>query len=194
MGFPRLKITTNVWAGTFLDRAQMGFGRQRPPPDIAGSAFVRSKKPPLHGLPNAPQSSTALTRRSWGFSAAACRCFLPMPPFKISTCSTLAEEDACRRANGKRFNWDLRSAFGFWNFLFIFMRGITGVLLVFPQPFQDFAAHFTPINQPFRRRQPVALGDKILRWPTYLHFGNWCLWSCLPRAESCGGTACLSRQ
>ena len=76
------------------------------------------------------------------------------------------------RANWKRFNWDLHSAFGFWSFLFIFMWGITGVLLVFPQPFQDFVAHFTPINQPFRRRQPVAIGDKILRWPAYLHFGN----------------------
>jgi uncharacterized iron-regulated membrane protein len=76
------------------------------------------------------------------------------------------------RANWKRFNWDLHSAFGFWTFLFIFMWGITGVLLVFPQPFQNFVARFTPINQPFRRRQPVAIGDKILRWPAYLHFGN----------------------
>jgi uncharacterized iron-regulated membrane protein len=76
------------------------------------------------------------------------------------------------QANWKRFNWDLHSALGAWTFLFIFMWGITGVVLVFPQPFQDLVGHFTPINQPFRRRQPVALGDKILRWPAYLHFGN----------------------
>ncbi|PWT99115.1 MAG: hypothetical protein C5B51_27860 [Terriglobia bacterium] len=76
------------------------------------------------------------------------------------------------RANWKRFNWDLHSAAGFWTFLFIFMWGITGVLLIFPQPFQNLVGHFTPINQPFRRRQPVAIGDKILRWPAYLHFGN----------------------
>jgi len=77
-----------------------------------------------------------------------------------------------RRANWKRFNWDLHSAFGAWTFLFIFMWGITGVVLVFPIPFQNLVAHFTPINQPFYRRQPVAIGDKILRWPAYLHFGN----------------------
>ena len=76
------------------------------------------------------------------------------------------------RANSKRLNWDLHSAFGIWTFLFVFMWGITGVLLVFPQPFQDLVGRFTPINQPFRRRQPVAIGDKILRWPAYLHFGN----------------------
>jgi len=76
------------------------------------------------------------------------------------------------RTNWKRLNWELHSALGAWTFLFIFMWGITGVLLVFPQPFQDLVGHFTPINQPFRRRQPVAIGDKILRWPAYLHFGN----------------------
>jgi uncharacterized iron-regulated membrane protein len=76
------------------------------------------------------------------------------------------------QAKWKRLNWDLHSAFGIWTFLFVFMWGITGVLLVFPQPFQDLVGHFTPINQPFRRRQPVAIGDKILRWPAYLHFGN----------------------
>ncbi len=75
-------------------------------------------------------------------------------------------------ANWKRLNWDLHSALGIWTFLFIFMWGITGVLLVFPQPFQNFVGSLTPINQPFRKRQPVAIGDKILRWPAYLHFGN----------------------
>jgi uncharacterized iron-regulated membrane protein len=77
-----------------------------------------------------------------------------------------------RRGTWKRINWDLHSALGAWTFLFIFMWGITGVLLVFPQPFQALVGHFTPINQPFRRRQPVAIGDKILRWPAWLHFGN----------------------
>ena len=77
-----------------------------------------------------------------------------------------------RHGTWKRINWDLHSALGAWTFLFIFMWGITGVLLVFPQPFQTLVGHFTPINQPFRRRQPVAIGDKILRWPAWLHFGN----------------------
>lgn len=76
------------------------------------------------------------------------------------------------RANWKRWNWDLHSAMGAWTFLFILMWGVTGMLLVFPRPYQDLVARFTPINQPFRHRQPVAIGDKILRWPAYLHFGN----------------------
>jgi uncharacterized iron-regulated membrane protein len=76
------------------------------------------------------------------------------------------------RANWKRLNWDLHSAAGIWMFLFIFMWGITGVLLVFPQPYQNLVAHFTLINQPFRRGRPMAIGDQILRWPAWVHFGN----------------------
>jgi len=80
------------------------------------------------------------------------------------------------RANWKRFNWDLHSAIGFWGFLFVFMWGITGVLLVFPQPYQEFVGRFVAINQPRRRGQPMALGDQILRWPAWLHFGNHWGW------------------
>jgi uncharacterized iron-regulated membrane protein len=76
------------------------------------------------------------------------------------------------RANWKRLNWDLHSAFGIWMFLFVFMWGVTGVLLVFPQPYQNFVGRFTPINQPFRRGGPMAIGDQILRWPAWVHFGN----------------------
>jgi uncharacterized iron-regulated membrane protein len=76
------------------------------------------------------------------------------------------------RANWKRLNWDLHSAAGIWMFLFVFMWGITGVLLVFPQPYQNLVARFTPINQPFRRGGPMAIGDQILRWPAWVHFGN----------------------
>jgi len=61
---------------------------------------------------------------------------------------------------------------GIWVFLFVFMWGITGVLLVFPLPYQDLVARFTPINQPFRRGGPMAIGDQILRWPAWVHFGN----------------------
>jgi uncharacterized iron-regulated membrane protein len=75
-------------------------------------------------------------------------------------------------ANWKRFNWDLHSAAGIWSLLFVFMWGVTGMLLVFPQPFQELVGRFTPINQPFRRGGPMALGDQILRWPAWLHFGN----------------------
>jgi uncharacterized iron-regulated membrane protein len=76
------------------------------------------------------------------------------------------------RANWKRLNWDLHSALGIWMFLFVFMWGLTGVLLVFPQPYQSLVARFTPINRPFRRGGPMAIGDQILRWPAWIHFGN----------------------
>ena len=72
----------------------------------------------------------------------------------------------------KRFNWDLHSAAGIWSLLFVFMWGVTGMLLVFPQPYQDLVGRFTPINQPFRRGGPMAIGDQILRWPAWLHVGN----------------------
>jgi len=77
-----------------------------------------------------------------------------------------------RRANWKRLNWDLHSATGAWLFLFVFMWAITGIVLVFPQPYQALIGRFTPINQPFRRGGPMAIGDQILRWPAWVHFGN----------------------
>ncbi|HLI84657.1 MAG TPA: PepSY-associated TM helix domain-containing protein [Bryobacteraceae bacterium] len=80
------------------------------------------------------------------------------------------------RANWKRLNWDLHSAVGVWMFPFVFMWGLTGVLLVFPRPYQNLVARFTPINQPFRRGRPMAIGDRILRWPAWLHFGNHWGW------------------
>jgi uncharacterized iron-regulated membrane protein len=80
------------------------------------------------------------------------------------------------RANWKRLNWDLHSAIGLWCFLFVFMWGITGVLLVFPKPYQELVGHFLPIDQPRRRGRPMALGDQILRWPAWLHFGNHWGW------------------
>lgn len=79
-------------------------------------------------------------------------------------------------ANWKRFNWDLHSAVGIWMFLFVFMWGVTGVLLVFPRPYQDLVGRLTPINQPFRRGRPMAIGDQILRWPAWIHFGNHWGW------------------
>ena len=39
------------------------------------------------------------------------------------------------RANWRRLNWSLHSAFGFWTLLFIFMWGVTGIYLAFPEPF-----------------------------------------------------------
>src|SRR4051812_49014514 len=39
------------------------------------------------------------------------------------------------RAKWKRLNWELHSSIGFWTFSIVFMWSITGVFLVFPNPF-----------------------------------------------------------
>jgi uncharacterized iron-regulated membrane protein len=102
-----------------------------------------------------------------------------------------------RGVNWKRLNWDLHSALGFWTFAFVFMWAITGVYVVFPAPFQKAVDRFAPLDQlrlepapramlengaklvqvaqrPRRRRG--SLGDEIVRWFTYLHFGNFGNW------------------
>lgn len=50
------------------------------------------------------------------------------------------------RANWKRLNWDLHSAAGFWTFAVVFMWAVTGIYLVFPEPFQRAVNHFAPLD------------------------------------------------
>src|SRR5262249_3007411 len=102
-----------------------------------------------------------------------------------------------------RINFDLHSAVGFWTFAFVFMWGVTGVYVVWPAPFQKAINRLYPLDfyrlptasapapqvkfvnvpdqqtppaPPPRRRRPpphYSTGDKIVRWFTYLHFGNF---------------------
>jgi len=73
------------------------------------------------------------------------------------------------RANWKRLNWSLHSALGFWFFAFIFLWGITGMYLSFPQV---FAAGFDFL-EPFDASNPVErVVDRIQYWLAYLHFGR----------------------
>jgi uncharacterized iron-regulated membrane protein len=106
-------------------------------------------------------------------------------------------------SNWKRLNWDLHSAIGFWSLSFVFMWGFTGIYVVFPTPFQRAIDHVAPLDRyrlverdepslqkdsavrfvlvageappPRPRRAPVhySFGDQIVRWFTYLHFGNF---------------------
>ena len=108
------------------------------------------------------------------------------------------------KANWKRLNWDLHSAAGFWTLAFVFMWGFTGVYVVFPMPFQRAIDRFAPLEQyrleplaqssltgdatfvrvadegerPRRVRPPrhFSRGDNIIRWFTWLHFGNFAGW------------------
>ena len=78
------------------------------------------------------------------------------------------------RANWRRLTWSLHSAFGFWTLLFIFMWGCTGIYLAFPEPFAavvDYLEPFDPEN--FDPR----VGDRVLYWFAYLHFGRFGGWS-----------------
>jgi uncharacterized iron-regulated membrane protein len=107
-------------------------------------------------------------------------------------------------SNWKRLNWDLHSAVGFWTLAFVFMWGFTGVYVVWPTPFQRAIDRFAPLEQyrleplaqssltgdavfvrvadegaPPRRVRPprhFSRGDNIIRWFTWLHFGNFAGW------------------
>jgi len=109
------------------------------------------------------------------------------------------------RGNWKRLNWDLHSVIGLWMFAFVFIWGVTGVYLVFPNPFQVVVDRVSPLKlyklqssvdapsgkllipvedavkatpRARRRRPPIerSAGDIFLRWFYYLHFGNFGDW------------------
>jgi uncharacterized iron-regulated membrane protein len=104
-----------------------------------------------------------------------------------------------RESNWKRLNWSLHSAVGIWTLAFVLVWGITGIFVVFPTPFEKTINFFSPLafyrldgppaakmrvaqpansaaaSKSLRGLPPVerSLGDKILRWFYYLHFGNF---------------------
>jgi uncharacterized iron-regulated membrane protein len=67
----------------------------------------------------------------------------------------------------KGFNWDLHSAMGFWLFLFMLVWGVSGIYLGIPEP---FAYTVDAISRPDTTDR---LGDTVLLWLTWLHFGRW---------------------
>jgi uncharacterized iron-regulated membrane protein len=92
------------------------------------------------------------------------------------------------RANWKRFNWNLHSAIGFWSFLLILMWALSGVYLVFPEPFTAVVDYFEPPqsieSDEFEfppqavadSELPERVGDAALRWLSRLHFGRYYGW------------------
>lgn len=106
-----------------------------------------------------------------------------------------------RNSNWKRFNWELHSVIGIWTLPILFMFGLVGVYASFPEPFQIFVNKFAPLKVyqlepdasvvanpavipvdaaaiPPRRftRPKMSTGDTIIRWFSYLHFGNFGGW------------------
>jgi len=104
-----------------------------------------------------------------------------------------------RGSTWKRFNWDLHSVVGFWLLPLMLMFGIVGIYAGFPRPFQAAINKIAPLEYyrplpeasiapapgfvlvdapsagpPVRPR--LSAGDKIVRWFSYLHFGNFGGW------------------
>ena len=78
-----------------------------------------------------------------------------------------------RQANWRRFNWTLHSAFGFWTLVFIFMWGVTGIYLSFPEPFMALVDYLEPFDE---TNFDLRVRDTVLYWFAYLHFGRFAGW------------------
>jgi len=109
-----------------------------------------------------------------------------------------------RSSTWKRFNWELHSVVGIWTLPIVLLFGFVGVYAGFPEHFQAWvnkiapldvyrpipdaalhpAAPFIPVSTPIPLNTPVrpryrpkySTGDKIIRWFSYLHFGNFGGW------------------
>ena len=74
-----------------------------------------------------------------------------------------------RKADWKRFNWSLHSAFGFWVWPFLIMWALTGAYLSFPAFFIAIVDYL----EPFDWDNPVErVGDRVMYWLAFLHFGR----------------------
>jgi uncharacterized iron-regulated membrane protein len=74
------------------------------------------------------------------------------------------------RTSWNRFTWHLHSALGFWSLAFLIMWGVTGAYLSYPDPFNATVEYLQPLDE----ANPVdRLGDTILYWFAYLHFGRF---------------------
>jgi uncharacterized iron-regulated membrane protein len=74
------------------------------------------------------------------------------------------------RSNWKRINWSLHSAVGFWTLLVVFMWGVSGIYLIFPEPFAIGADFIEPFDDASFELRTV---DEILAWLARLHFGRF---------------------
>lgn len=73
------------------------------------------------------------------------------------------------KANPRRLNWTLHSAFGFWSIAFVTMWGISGIYLSYPSPFNDLV-DFISGPEPAKK---IRFGDSFLAWLARMHFGRF---------------------
>lgn len=74
------------------------------------------------------------------------------------------------KANWRRLNWGLHSAFGFWFFFIVLLWGITGIYLCFPATISDWADVIQPLTPENAGERGV---DTVMYWLAYLHFGRF---------------------
>jgi uncharacterized iron-regulated membrane protein len=107
-------------------------------------------------------------------------------------------------SNWKLFNWQLHTVIGLWMLPFVFVFGVVGTYAGFPRPFQVLVNKIAPLDvyrlepeaslhnrpavnflsvaaqsptpRPRFVRPKLSTGDKIIRWFSYLHFGNFGGW------------------
>jgi uncharacterized iron-regulated membrane protein len=74
-----------------------------------------------------------------------------------------------RGVGWKRFTWHLHSMMGFWTFAFVVIFGLSGIYLVIPDTFQDWADKIQPMDFAHPKERMV---DRVIYWLAYLHFGR----------------------
>ncbi len=89
-------------------------------------------------------------------------------------------------SNWKLFNWELHNVIGFWMLPIVVMFGFVGFYAGFPRPVQVVVNKIAPLDvygidgpvTPSTRsfRPKLTPGDTVIRWISYLHFGNFGGW------------------
>jgi uncharacterized iron-regulated membrane protein len=74
-----------------------------------------------------------------------------------------------RGVGWKRLTWHLHSMIGFWSLGFMLVFGLSGMYLSFPDLFQNLADRLEPLT---RANAGIRIGDKVIYWLAYLHFGR----------------------
>ncbi len=89
-------------------------------------------------------------------------------------------------SNWKLFNWELHSVIGFWMLPVVLMFAFVGFYGGIPRPVQVVVNKIAPLDvygidgpvTPSTRsfRPKPTPGDQVIRWISYLHFGNFGGW------------------
>jgi uncharacterized iron-regulated membrane protein len=74
-----------------------------------------------------------------------------------------------RGVGWKSWNWHLHSMIGIWTLAFTLVFALSGIYLVIPDTFQNLVDRLDP---PTAANAGIRLGDRVIYWLAYLHFGR----------------------